>query len=216
MMIPPRAFLVLLGLACAAGAASASTEARLTLTGDGVALGLDIDTSTAAFAPAAFDIALAPGASIEETFDYTLQVTDDGRPATRDWSFCTPVLAADCGPAPTGRAQAYASIWLGRDPNSVDDASFWIDDTPLFVSRTSTTGAPGLYSGTLVYDATNTSLDRPQFATVTLIGAVFADVADAAGPVPEPAPAAAWLVGIAGLAAAAFSRSARATAAARR
>lgn len=197
-----RSIAVVLGLAlCSTGAALASTVASLKLTGDLVDLSVSIDTSTATFDYGQFDVALAPGQTLRETFTYTVQVTDDGLPAAREWSFCTPVSYADCGPNATGFEQAYVSIDLGRDTRSVTDRDYWIDDTSSFLSFNSVTGKPGLYSGTLVYTATNTSLGEAQFATVSIVGAVFADVAAGDPPaVPEPATAAMWLAGL-GLAA---------------
>jgi hypothetical protein len=190
-------------------AALASTGASLTLTGDGVDLDMSIDTSTATFDVGSFDVALAPGATQQETFTYTVRVTDDGQAAARTWTFCTPVTYTDCGPPATGLEQAYASLWIGRDPASGTDNDYWIDDTMSFNSFQSVTGTPGLYTGTIDYTATNTSSWLPQFTTVYVLGAVFADVSA----VPEPA---AWQLlalalglGLAGMAARRRVRPAR-------
>ena len=90
------------------------------------------------------------------------------------------------------------------------DNDYWIDDTMSFNSFQSVTGTPGLYTGTIDYTATNTSSFLPQFTTVYLLGAVFADVSA----VPEPA---AWQLmvlalglGLAGVAARRRVRPARA------
>jgi hypothetical protein len=190
---------LILGAFCSP--AMAATGASVAVTGNNVSFSVAVDTSTADIAFGSFDVALAPGASMEEQFQYTVIVTDDGLPASRQWTFCTPLAESDCGPAPTGFEQAYASIWMGRDPNSGSDNDEWITDTSAFVSFQSVTGQPGVFHGTLDYTATNTSDFMPQFTTVTILGAVFADVSA----VPEPGSLAAMLAGLALLAAAGWS-----------
>jgi hypothetical protein len=189
-----KAIACLLGLALAAGTggAAASTAARITLAGDGVELSLDQPRDGANFTYGSFDVALAPGATVQETFDYTIRLSADSLPATRDWSFCTPIMETDCGPDPTGLEQAYASIWMGRDGRSPTDQDEWIDDSLSFIHFLAPAGQSGLYTGELVYTATNTSPLFDQSATVTILAAAFVD----ATPVPEPAPL--TLIGVAG------------------
>lgn len=181
-----KAIACLLGLALAAatGGATAATAARVTLDGNGVDLSLNQPGDGANFTFGSFDIALAPGASVQETFDYSIRLSADGLPATRDWSFCTPIAETDCGPDPTGFEQAYASIWMGRDGRSPTDQDEWISDSLSFVNFLAPAGQSGLYTGQLVYTATNTSSMFDQSATVTIVAAAFVDAA----PVPEPAP----------------------------
>ena len=194
---------LILGAFCSP--AMATTNASVAVTGNNVSFSVAVDTSTADIAFGSFDVALAPGASVEEQFQYTVAVTDDGLPATRQWSFCTPLVESDCGPAPTGFEQAYASIWMGRDPNSGSDSDEWISDTTAFVSFQSVTGEPGVFQGTLDYFATNTSDFMPQFTTVTILGAVFADVSA----VPEPGKLGTMFAGLAFLTAMDWSKRRR-------
>jgi hypothetical protein len=170
-------------------AAMASTGASLQLSGNGVDLNLAVDTSNATFTFGSFDISLAPGQTIDDTFSYTVTVTDDGGPATRNWSFCTPITQTDCGPAATGFEQAYASIWMGRgDAGDPTPDDYMISDSDQFVSFQSVTGQPGVYTGTIDYTATNLSSWEYQSATVAVLGAAFVD----ASAVPEPPVA--WLL----------------------
>ena len=181
-----NAIACLLGLALAAGAggAAAATGARITLQGDGVDLSLNQPADGANFTFGSFDVALAPGATVQETFDYTIRLSADGLPVARDWSFCTPITETDCGPDPTGFEQAYASIWMGRDGRSPTDQDEWISDSLSFVDFLAPAGQSGVYTGQLVYTATNTSTLFDQSTTVTILAATFVDAA----PVPEPAP----------------------------
>jgi hypothetical protein len=183
-----KAIACLLGLVLAAGAggAAAATGAQLTLEGDGVSLALDQPGDGANFTYGSFDVALAPGATVQETFDYSIRLSAGGLPVTRDWSFCTPIMQADCGPDPTGLEQAYASIWMGRDGRSTTDQDAWIADSLTFVHFLAPANQSGLYTGQLVYTATNTSNLFDQSTTVTIVAAAFVDAA----PVPEPAPVA--------------------------
>lgn len=155
---------------------NAATVANLQLTGDSVNLNVAIDTSGAQIGLGYFDVSLDPLQTIEEQFTYTITVEDDGLPANRSWQFCTPVLETDCGPDPTGREEAYASIWLGRDPRDVTGSNYFISDNMVFQSFQSVTGQPGVFTGTIDYIATNTSDVMPQSTTLTILGAVFADV----------------------------------------
>ena len=188
-----------LALAIATFAASTSTAfaaagASVNLSGDGVQLAVSVQDSNATFDVGSFDVSLAPLQTLTETFSYTVKVADDGLPATRDWSFCTPISFTDCGPGPTGFEQAYASIWLGRDGSPTDN-DFMISDTSSFVSFQSVTGQPGVYTGTIDYTATNESSLEWQSTTVTILAAAFVD----ASPVPEPSQASLCLAGLVAL-----------------
>ncbi len=175
--------------------AFAATGASVHVSGDGVNVAVSVQNSNATFDFGSFDVSLAPSQTLTETFTYTVKVTDDGLPATRDWSFCTPVSYTDCGPGATGFEQAYASIWLGRDGDPTPN-DFMITDTSDFISFSSVTGQPGVYTGTIDYTATNLSSQDWQSTTVTILGAAFVD---AASPVPEPPAALLYLAGLVAL-----------------
>ena len=169
-------------LSACASAAFATTGASVHLSGDGVALDAQASSSTATFDVGSFDISLAPGETLHEYFNYTVNVTDDGAPAARTWEFCTPLFDTDCGPPPTGFEQAAASIWIGRDPRLIGDNDYMIDDSVVYQTFQSVTGTPGLYTGMLDYTATNASTFMYQSTTVTVLATVFVD----ASAVPEP------------------------------
>jgi hypothetical protein len=174
-------------------ASHASASASVQVTGAGIDVAAAVNTNTAEFNYGFFEVDLQPLETVSRSFTYTVTLSDDGLPAFRVDTICTPDHLSDCGPAPTGLEQAYALIEIGRDRRAIDSDNVYLDDSNIVQSFQSITGMPRTYAGTLTYTATDTSEYMSQIARLQLMVYVLADVA----PVPEPAP---WLPALAGLA----------------
>ena len=192
-MKPYLAATLLLATAVCPIASHASASASVQVTGAGIDVAATVNTNTAEFNYGFFEVDLQPLETVSRSFTYTVTLSDNGRPAFRADTICTPDHLSDCGLAPTGLEQAYALIEIGRDRRNVDNDNVYLDDTNIVQSFQSITGMPRTYTGTLTYTATDTSEYMPQIARLQLMLYVLADVA----PVPEPS---SWLPASAGLA----------------
>lgn len=163
-------------------ASHASASASVQVTGAGIDVAAAVNTNTAEFNYGFFEVDLQPLETVSRSFTYTVTLSDDGLPAFRVDTICTPDHLSDCGPAPTGLERAYALIEIGRDRRAIDTNNAFIDDTNIIQTFQSATGVPRTYAGTLTYTATDTSEYLPQVAQLQVMLYVLADVA----PVPEP------------------------------
>ncbi len=173
----------LLAATLSPAAALAAAHADITITGPGdVDLSLAVDTNTARFTYQFLTVDFDPLQTVTRTFSYTVRVADDGLPATRTTTTCTPDYLSDCGPPATGFEQAYALIEIGWDHRQVDQNDAFLSDAGAVQSFQSVTGSPQTFSGTLTYTGTDTSQFIPQEVTLQVMLFALADVS----PVPEP------------------------------
>lgn len=190
------AALALLG----ADAAMAKASAIVTLNGiPQISLGPDV--GGASWAEAVGTATLAPGQSWSISVPYTVTLSSNGLPASRDWQLCTPSFPSYCGAQPTGFESAEAYLFWDMDSRSgrFDDLNVTAtDDVDFYLLN-----GVAHYSGTMTFSATNVGFGfRPVDAVLVASG--FVD----ANPIPEPAP---WALMAAALALGAGCRGVRRT-----
>ena len=174
------------------GAASASASANITFY-DSPATAIAMDTSGGFSDGMVLSIWLGPFESQTVDIDYTVVLSADGLPASRQWTYCSPTEPVHyCGPAPTGSELAEAAIFLTFSTEIGQDGfiSYTGSDPAIFDLSSGT----ATYQGTLNFTVTELRGDEPHQALVFLQGAVFVDAASA---VPEPATLGLMLAGMA-------------------
>lgn len=174
------------------GAASASASANITFY-DPPATTIAVDTSGALSDGMLLSVWLGPFESQTVDIDYTVVLSADGLPASRQWTYCSPTFPVHyCGPAPTGSELAEAAIFLTFSTETGQDGFIgYTGSDPAIFDLSSGTAT---YQGTLNFTVTELHGGEPHQALVFLQGAVFVDAASA---VPEPASLGLLLAGMA-------------------
>lgn len=196
---------VLLAAAAAAamlfGSTAADAKASAVITYDGMHV-MEI-SSGATSSDESFSAMLAPLASQTFTVHYSIDLSAAGMTATRDWSYCTPVLDTYCGPSATGNELAEAILYFTADSRSdMNDSINFNFGSPVLLDE-----ADGFdhLQGTMTLTATNIDSTASHLASASLIVGAFVD----ANPIPEPGTAALMLAGLAILAAPRRRRASR-------
>ena len=182
------------GLLLFCGAASAEASAKITF-GDPPSQTIDMVSSGAYADGQLASVMLSPFGSASVDLDYTVELSADGLPAARDWTYCSPTVPVHyCGPAPTGSELAAAAIFLAFAPEAgMEGITRFTGSDPAIFNLSSGTAT---YHGTMSFTVTDTQGDEPRWVYVFLEGAVFVDAA----PVPEPATLGLLLAGLATIA----------------
>ena len=175
------AAMICLAMAICPIASHASASASVQVSGAGIDVASAVHTDTAKFNYEFFEVDLQALETVSRTFTYTVTLSDDGLPAFRVDTICTPDHLSDCGPAPNGIGAGYALIEIGRDRRDIDTDNAFIDDANIIQTFPFDKSPPRTYAGTLTYTATDTSEYLPQVAQLQVMVFVLADVA----PVPE-------------------------------
>jgi hypothetical protein len=174
------------------GAASSKASASIAFF-DSPAATVALDSSGAISDGMLLSIWLGPFASQTVNVDYTVVLSADGLPASRQWTYCSPTFPVHyCGPAPTGSELAEAAIFLTFSTETGQDGfiSYTGSDPAIF----DLSSGAATYQGTLSFTVTELHGDEPHQALVFVQGAVFVDAASA---VPEPATLGLLLAGFA-------------------
>ena len=134
------------------GAASASASANITFY-DPPATTIAVDTSGALSDGMLLSVWLGPFESQTVDIDYTVVLSADGLPASRQWTYCSPTFPVHyCGPAPTGSELAEAAIFLTFSTETGQDGFIgYTGSDPAIFDLSSGTAT---YQGTLNFTVT--------------------------------------------------------------
>ncbi|MET0382038.1 MAG: hypothetical protein ABW032_01320 [Burkholderiaceae bacterium] len=175
-------------LAAALAIASSGAAAHAWATADIGAVNVSQMDSGPNFGITNWNVSLATGESISQTFSYRITLHTDGLPAARTWDdstqfACLPLLLAKCGPDATGAEQVEVFLDTYRDGRQANPfVSFtgtFSDDVFLTSAGTDT------FAGDFTLTATNTGFGF-QGDGIGLLAAIWVDSNGPVPTIPEP------------------------------